>query len=56
MVIKTCDEGFKFAQSAAELVLKVPKHEMGQSELIKPFEDMMFLLAKGGTCTQKKFH
>jgi len=26
---------------------------MGQSELFKPFEDMMFLLAKGGIETTK---
>jgi len=29
---------------------------MGQSELFKPFENMMFLLAKGGIYTQKHFH
>ena len=37
-----------FDHSHAWAPLKVPKHEMGQSELFKPFEDMMFLLAIGG--------
>ena len=55
--IAVCDWGqlnrLTFLQAIHQL--KVPRHEIGQSELFTPFKDILLGHSKGTVCTQKFF-
>jgi len=36
-------------------LFKVPRHEIGQSELFTPFKDILLVHSKGTACAQKFF-